>query len=106
VLRELLADRGLLPDTRQSVDYYLVAVTPGERDAMLALARRLRDAGHAVEYGLKHQKVGKQFQNASAVGARRVIVLGPDELAAGEAVMRDMESGGETRVPLAEIGRP
>jgi hypothetical protein len=33
-------------------------------------------------------------------------VLGPDEVAAGEAVVRDRESGGETRVPLAEIGRP
>jgi histidyl-tRNA synthetase len=106
VLRELLADRGLLPETRQTVDYYLVAVTPGERGEALSLARRLREAGMSVEYPLRHQKVGKQFQNASAVGARRVVVLGPDEVAAGEAVVRDMESGGETRVPLAEIGRP
>jgi histidyl-tRNA synthetase len=106
VLKELLTDRGLLPETRPSIDFYLVAVTPEQRGEMLALARRLRDGGSSVEYGLKHQKVGKQFQNAGAAGARRVVVLGPDEVAAGEAVVRDMESGGETRVPLAEIGRP
>lgn len=106
VLRELLADRGLLPDTARTLDDYLVAVTPEERPAMLAVAHRLRDAGRSVEYALRPQGVGKQFKNASALGARRVVVLGPDELAQGVAVVRDMESGAETRVPIDELGRP
>lgn len=103
VLRELLADRGLLPDSVSSLDFYLVAVTPEQRDATLDLAHRLRDAGHSVEYGLRHQAVGKQFRNAGAVGARRVVVIGPDELAEGVAVVREMESGVERRVPLSEL---
>lgn len=106
VLKELLTDRGLLPSTRQSVDYYLIAVTPEQRDDMLALAHRLRETGASVEYGLKQQGVGKQFKNASAVGARRAVVLGPDELAEGVAVVKEMETGHESRVPLAELGRP
>jgi len=103
VLRELLADRGLLPTTAQEVDYFVIAVTPAERDLMLGLVHRLRDAGHSVEYALKPQGVGKQFKNASAVGARRVLVLGPDEVAEGVAVLRDMRSGEERRVPLDRI---
>ena len=103
VLRELLADRGLLPSTAQTVDYYLVAVTPGERNALLSLAHGLRDAGWSVEYGLKHQGVGKQFKNASALGARRVVTLGPDEVAQGIVPVKDMESGEEGRVPLTEL---
>ncbi len=106
VLRELLADRGLLPDASPSLDYYLVAVTPEQRADVLALAHRLRDAGRSVEYALKHQGVGKQFKNASALGARRTVVLGPDEIAAGVAVVKEMESGEETRVPLEELARP
>ncbi|HEX7242906.1 MAG TPA: ATP phosphoribosyltransferase regulatory subunit, partial [Longimicrobiaceae bacterium] len=106
VLRELLADRGLLPDASPSLDYYLVAVTPEQRGDVLALAHRLRDAGRSVEYALKHQGVGKQFKNASALGARRTVVLGPDEVAAGVAVVKEMESGEETRVPLEELARP
>jgi histidyl-tRNA synthetase len=106
VLRELLADRGLLPETRHTTDYYLVAVTPEQRPQLLELAHRLRDAGHAVEYGFRHQKnLGKQFKAADAAGARRVVVLGPDEVAAGMAVVKEMESGAETRVPLEELGR-
>jgi histidyl-tRNA synthetase len=103
VLRELLADRGLLPNTAHSVDDYLVAVTADERAEMLRLARRLRDAGRSVEYGFRQQGVGKQFKNASAVGARRVIVIGPDDLREGVAVVKDMATGQETRVPLAEV---
>ena len=106
VLRELLADRGLLPSTAQTVDYYLVAVTPEQRDALLSLAHGLRDAGWSVEYALKHQGVGKQFKNASAVGARLVVTLGPDEVAAGIVPVKDMETGEETRVPLQDLVHP
>ncbi|HET7321379.1 MAG TPA: histidine--tRNA ligase [Longimicrobiaceae bacterium] len=104
VLRELLADRGLLPDEGERLDYYLVAVTPDERDPMLALAHRLRDAGHAVEYGLRQQGVGKQLKNAAALGARHAVIVGPDEVAAGEVVLRTMESGEERRVAMDEVG--
>jgi histidyl-tRNA synthetase len=48
--------------------------------------------------------VGKQFRNADALGARRAIVLGPDELSAGVGVVRDMRTGDEERTPLDEIG--
>ena len=106
VLRELLSDRGLLPGTAHAIDFYLIAVTPAERPELLALAHRLRDAGHSVDYALRAAGVGKQFKNASALGARRTVVLGPDEAAEGVAVVRDMASGDERRVPLAEVGRP
>lgn len=106
VLTELLRDRGLLPDTAHSLDYYLVAVGPEQRPAALSLAHRLRDAGRSVEYGFKAQGVGKQFKNASALGARRVVVLGPDEVAASVAAVKDMASGEEVRVPIEELARP
>jgi histidyl-tRNA synthetase len=103
VLRELLADRGLLPSTAHSVDYYLVSIGPEQRGALLSLAHRLREAGWSVEYGLKQQGVGKQFKNASAVGARRVVTLGPDEVAAGVVPVKDMQTGEETRVSIDDL---
>jgi histidyl-tRNA synthetase len=106
VLKELLTDRGLLPETRPSLDYYVIAVTPEQRPQLLQLVHRLRDGGASVDYAFRTQGVGKQFKNASALGARRTVVLGPDEVAEGVAVVKDMESGQESRVPLAELGRP
>jgi histidyl-tRNA synthetase len=98
VLRELLADRNLLPDTARATDYYLVSVTEGERGELVRLAHRLREAGRSVEYGYRQQGVGKQFKNAAAAGARRTVVLGPDEVAAGEVVVREMGGGEERRL--------
>ena len=106
VLTELLRDRGLLPDTAHSLDYYLIAVGPEQRAATLSLAHRLREAGHSCEYSFKAQGVGKQFKNASALGARRVVVLGPDEVAEGVAAVKDMASGEEIRVPIEKLARP
>jgi histidyl-tRNA synthetase len=103
VLGELLKDRGLLPELAAWVDYYLVAVTPEERPDLLRLAHALRDAGHSVDYSFRHQGVGKQLKSAAAVGARRAVILGPDELAQGVAVVRDMATGAEERVALAEV---
>ncbi len=106
VLTELLRDRGLLPDTSHTLDYYLIAVGPEQRGALLSLAHRLRDAGYSVEYAFRAQGVGKQFKNASALGARRTVVLGPDEVAEGVAVVKDMASGEEIRIPIEKLARP
>ncbi|HEX2090890.1 MAG TPA: histidine--tRNA ligase [Longimicrobiaceae bacterium] len=106
VLAELLRDRGLLPQTGRSLDYYLIAKDWDQRKDLLNLAHRLRDTGHSVEYSFKPAGVNKQFKNASALGARRTVVLGPDEVAEGVAVVREMESGEETRVRIEELARP
>lgn len=105
VLKELLTDRGLLPETRQTLDYYVIA-PPEQRAELLAVVHRLRDAGASVDYTYKPAGINKQFKNASALGARRTVVLGPETLAEGVAVVRDGETREEVRVPLAELGRP
>lgn len=103
VLRELLADRGLLPPVPQGVDYFLVAVTVAEEEHVLRLAHALREAGHSAEYALRPQPVGKQFKHASAVGAAHVVVVGPEEREAACAVVKTMETGEERRVSFAAL---
>jgi histidyl-tRNA synthetase len=103
VLGELLADRGLIPEYRPSVDYFVVPVTDDQRHEALRLAHRLRDAGHSVAYALRQQGVGKQMKAASREGARTVLVLGPDELERGCLVARDMQTGDEREIALAEL---
>ena len=49
---------------------------------------------------LGSQSVRKQFSTAATEGARRTIVLGPDEVSRGVATLRDMVSGTEGEVSL------
>jgi histidyl-tRNA synthetase len=103
VLAELLRDRDLLPSAGPGVDYFLVAVTQGERPLLHRLARSLRRRGSSAAYSLRPMGVGKQFKEASGRGARQVVVLGPDEVARGLVVVRTMATGEERQVPIEQL---
>ncbi len=103
VLGDLIRERGLMPETRPQVDYYIVVIGEEHRKLALSIAHANRDRGLSVLYGLKEQSVRKQFTAAGNAGARDVIVLGPDEVARGRAVIRNMASGEEREVPLEEL---
>jgi histidyl-tRNA synthetase len=103
VLGELLAARGLVPAYERAVDYFVVVIGEEQRRRALALAHELRDRGRTVVYGLREQSVRKQFRAAETEGARRVLVLGPEEEAKGVVVLRDMESGKEREVPQDQL---
>lgn len=103
VLTELLRDLDRLPDVSRSVDWFVVVIGDDLRPHALDVARRLRARGESVAYSLRSQAVRKQFKAAESEGARRVLVLAPDEVARGEAVLRDMATGEERTVPLASL---
>jgi len=100
VLTELLADRGLLPSTQREADLFLVTIVPELRPLALEIARAHREKGRRVLYALRPQSVKKQFSGAATEGARWVVILGPEEVERGVAVVRDMASGGEGEVLL------
>jgi histidyl-tRNA synthetase len=103
VLRELLADRGLLPESARTVDFFVVAVTPEQRPEVLRVVTRLRAEGRSVEYSLRHQSVGKQLKSASSVNAAHAIIIGPDEVAEGVVAVRSMTSGEELRGGIEQL---
>jgi histidyl-tRNA synthetase len=100
VLTELLTSRGLLPSVAREADLFLVSITPSLRPLVQELARVHREKGRRVVYALRDQSVKKQFSAASTEGARWVVVLGPDEVEKGVAVVRSMGSGSEEEVSL------
>ena len=67
---------------------------------VFALAQRLRDAGIAAELDHQARSLKSQFKQADRLGARFVVVLGQDEITAGEVTLRDMSSKEEKRVAL------
>jgi histidyl-tRNA synthetase len=104
VLTELLRERGLLPEHAPSADWFIVAIGAEQQPMVRRAARALRASGASVAYSLRPVGVGKQFKEAGTRGALRTLVLGPDEVARGEAVVKQMATGVETKVPLAELG--
>ncbi len=82
----------------------VVLVPLGEAAERLAvkLAEELRDAGLVVELGYSGN-LARRMRRADRIGARAAVLIGEDELAQGAATLRDLDSGAQDLVPLAEL---
>jgi histidyl-tRNA synthetase len=103
VLGELLVDRGLAPAYVRAVDYALVIIGDEQRPLAYRLAHQLRERGCSVLFALRDQAVRKQFKAAETEGAARVLVLGPDEASRGTVKVREMATGEEREVSIADV---
>jgi len=77
---------------------------PGVADAdVLRVARTLRESGVRIEIQTDRLKLGRQFARAEAAGFRKVLILGPDELARGACAVRDLATREQTTRKFAEV---
>lgn len=104
VLGDLLRERGLAPPAGGTVDVFVAAVTDEDMPFVLRLAHALRDAGLGVEYPLAHAGIGKQLKLADARAARFAVVVGPDDRARDEVMVKDLASGVQRAVGLDTLG--
>jgi len=103
VLGELLAERGLLPEAAGALDDYVVPVGQAMLEPAIRLTQALRRQGRRAQFSLKAQAVGKQMRRANDLGAERVIVVGPDEWAAGQVQVRDMRAGTQEQQSIESV---
>ena len=103
VLGELLKERGVAPKASTELGAFLIAVGADDLPTMLQLAHALRERGISVEYSLRHAGVRKQLELASARGAARAVIIGPEERAAELVVVRDLRTSTEAKVPIRQI---
>lgn len=80
----------------------LVPVGSGVDHTLMALAHRLRSAGHTVEHGYSGN-IGKRLKRADRLGARVALILGEDELSRGVIQLRDLDAGAQEEVSLDGI---
>jgi histidyl-tRNA synthetase len=82
----------------------LVAVvgTGDDHADRLRVAATLRDAGLSVRPDGSSRKLGKQLEAAAKAGAAWAVIVG-DELARGEVGLKDLATGEQRTVGLAEV---
>ena len=87
-----------------NVDVYVIASGQGVQSAAMQLAEKLRD--EAPELRLMTNFGGgnfkKQFARADKWGARVALVLGEDEVKAGQVVIKDLRRGEQQTLAQAE----
>ncbi len=98
------------PQVAQVVDAFIAPLGDAKNEegltrinaAALALARELRRAGLSIELGDGSFRLKKSFEAADKT-ARRIVIMGEDELASGILTVKTFSTGVQTKVPRAEL---
>ena len=100
--RLVLTLQSLQSAPTQVADAYIAPLGESVNPAALALARELRRGGLTVELGDGSFRLKKSFDAADKT-ARRIVIMGEDEVASGILTVKDFSTGIQTKVPRAEL---
>ena len=95
------AASGVAPQAAK-LDAYIAPLGVAQNAAALALARELRREGLIVEVGDGSFKLRKSFDVADKV-ARRIVLLGEDEVATGVLTVKTFATGEQVKVERAKL---
>jgi len=84
------------------LDAYIAPLGDSLNAAALALARELRRGGLSVELGDGSFRLKKSFEAADRV-ARKIVIVGEDELASGILTVKDFATAIQTKVPRVDL---
>jgi len=100
-LHDVMLELNLGPRPRTTALAFVTLFGVDQVADSLALAAELRAAGINTVIALEPGNIGKQFKEADRRGIRFALVLGPDELARGEVVVKDLQRGEQRSLPRA-----
>ena len=86
------------------VEVYIAHSGAGTQAAAFTLAERLRDGGFATLMHCGGGSFKSQMKRADASGAMVALILGEDEVAAGEVTFKPLRGGEQMRVSLDDVG--
>ena len=85
-----------------SLDVFFVTLAPEARVLAMRLANALRSEGVASDLDYASRSAKGQFRQADRSGAAHAVIIGEEELQQGVSTVRDMRSGEERTVPIAD----
>lgn len=99
---DALDEQGLSGGEAATTTQALVTLFPDAVAPALALARELREAGVRTEVYAEPKELGAQLAFANKKHIPLAVILGPDEIAHGAVVLRDLRTGTQRAVPRGE----
>ena len=91
-----LQSHGILKQPTTPV-VYVANASHDLRAKTLELVSSLRAGGISVDYDLVGRALGKQLNDASNKGAEFVVIVAPNEIEAGQVIVRSMKDGAESK---------
>jgi histidyl-tRNA synthetase len=98
-----LEQAGRLPADPWRLDALVLPLLAKARGPAQAVVRDLRRAGLVADLPYSDRTLNGHMKAAARAGARTVVILGEQELAAGQAAVRDMAARDQRPVPLDQV---
>lgn len=98
-----LQELGIVQEQASPTQVLVTVFDESTRKAAYEIAARLRLQGLRAEVFLGAGKLKKQFQYADRKAIPFAVVAGPDELARGEATLKDLKSGTQRAMPVGDL---
>ena len=103
VIKELLAEKGLIPELVSDIDDIVIPLNSDLRNAAVMVAASLRNSGRTVDLVLEDKKMKWAFKHAERIGAARLVLLAPDEWSRKMVKIKDLDTGNESEISLNDI---
>ncbi len=103
VIMELLNEKGLVPDIPSGNQDIVIAINEDLRSAAMSVATKLRASGRSVDLVLEDKRMKWAFRHAERTGTQRLVMVMPDEWAAGNVRIKELESGEESDVAVGDL---
>jgi histidyl-tRNA synthetase len=99
----LLREAKLWPERPPGLDAYVAVVEPSLTDDARRIVSELRSAGVSADRDLLARPLSRQMKEAARRGAKALVLLGPREKEKGEVTLRNMRSGQQDAVAVAQV---
>lgn len=99
----VLENTGKLNAVEPKTDVYIAPLGENASKKALSITNGLRTAGLSAETDLMNRSLKAQMKYADKIGAKYVVVVGDDELTAGEVTVKNMADGSGEKVRIDKI---
>ena len=103
VIQEILEASGCWKPPARAIDFFLVPFSEHERVAAVEILQHIRRQGASADLLLMPKKLKGALRDAARVQSRAALLLLPDELREGILIVRNLETGTETRMDKADF---
>jgi len=103
--RLILALQAEGEQTTSSLQAYIAPLGAGMNPHALKLAREIRQLGVAADLGDENFRLKKSFELAEKAGAKYIVIVGENEVAANQFAVKNLASGEQVSVPQAELAQ-
>ncbi len=101
----IMKEQGLVKDTSSSVTLYIAPLLEEGRYLAFEMLTSLIKEGIKVEMDNMNKSLKAQMKYANKINAKYTAIIGEDEVAKGEVLLRNMETKEQENIKIEDIGK-